>query len=193
MKPDLFKLLPGLDALSEEEAREIAAQIPVESYPKGTLLLKAGEVSSICYFVLKGCIRRYSLIDGEEKTTAFYTEQQAAVPFASYAQQTPSAHCLVCAEDSLLVAGDMSREQDMYARYPKLLAITRRMMEEDFGKTQEAFSRFIASSPEERYLNLMDTRAELFLRVPQHQIASYLGMTPESLSRIRKRTIKKNG
>lgn len=191
MNPDLFKLLPGLDALPEEEAKEIAAQIPVESYAKGTLLLKAGELSSICYFVLKGCIRQYSIIDGEEKTTAFYTEQQAAVPFASHAQQAPSGYYLLCAEDCLLVVGDMSQEQDMYARYPKLLAITRHMMEQDFGKTQEAFSRFITSSPEERYLNLMETRPDLFLRVPQHQIASYLGMTPESLSRIRKRTMKK--
>ncbi len=191
MKPDLLKLLPGLDTLPEAEAREIAELIPVESYQKGTLLLKAGEVSSICYFVLKGCIRQYSIIDGEEKTTAFYTEQQAAIPFASYTQQAPSGHYLVCAEDCLLVVGDMSQEQDMYAHYPKLLAITRRMMEQDFGKTQEAFSRFITSSPEERYLNLMETRPDLFLRVPQHQIASYLGMAPESLSRIRKRTIKK--
>ena len=134
----------SLDALPEEEAKEIAAQIPVEPYAKGTLLLKAGGVSSICYFVLKGGIRQYSLLDGEEKTTAFYTEQQAAVPFASYTQQMPSAHYPVCAEDCLLVAGDMSQEQDMYARYPKLLAITRTMMEQDFGKTQEAFSRFIS-------------------------------------------------
>lgn len=191
MDPDLFKLLPGLDALPEEEAKEIAAQIPVESYPKGTLLLKAGEVSSICYFVLKGCIRQYSIIEGEEKTTAFYTEQQAAVPLTSYTQQVPSGNYLVCAEDCLLVVGNMSKEQDMYTRYPKLLSMTRSMIEQDFGKTREAFSRFISSSPEERYLHLMDTRPELFLRVPQHQIASYLGMTPESLSRIRKRTIKK--
>lgn len=191
MKHDLFKLLPGLDALPEEEAKDIAAQIPVESYPKGTLLLKAGEVSSICYFVLKGCIRQYSIIDTEEKTTAFYTEQQAAVPIISHTSPAPSGHYLACAEDCLLVVGDMSKEQDMYARYPKLVAMTRSMIEQDFSKTREAFSRFISSSPEERYLNLMETRPGLFLRVPQHQIASYLGMTPESLSRIRKRTMKK--
>lgn len=79
----------------------------------------------------------------------------------------------------------------MYTRFPKLLEITRNIMEQDFGKTQEAFSRFISASPEERYLQLMESRPELFQRVPQHQIASYLGMTAESLSRIRKRTAKK--
>lgn len=191
MTDDILKYLPGMDSLPEAEARAIAEQIIMKSYPKGSLLLKEGDVSAICYFVLKGCVRQYHLSDGDEKTTAFYTEQQAVVPFTSYVHQTPSSHSLVCAEDCLLVVGDLSREQDMYTRFPKLLEITRTMMEQDFGKTQEAFSRFISSSPEERYLHLLDTRPDLFMRVPQHQIASYLGMTAESLSRIRKRTTKK--
>jgi CRP-like cAMP-binding protein len=65
------------------------------------------------------------------------------------------------------------------------------MIEQDLGKANENLDAFITSSPEERYLNLLDKRPELLQRVPQHQIASYLGMTPESLSRIRKRVSKK--
>ena len=64
-------------------------------------------------------------------------------------------------------------------------------MENDFGKQQEALDKFITSSPEERYKNLLETRPDLLQRVPQYHLASYLGVKPESLSRIRKRLTKK--
>jgi CRP-like cAMP-binding protein len=60
-------------------------------------------------------------------------------------------------------------------------------MEEDFGQTQDAYAEIMTSSPEERYLKLLEERPYLLQRIPQHQLASYLGITPESLSRIRKR------
>lgn len=62
-------------------------------------------------------------------------------------------------------------------------------MEEEMGKSHDRLSSYILSSPEERYLDLLKTRPELLERVPQYQLASYLGVTPESLSRIRKRII----
>jgi hypothetical protein len=60
-------------------------------------------------------------------------------------------------------------------------------MEDDFGEQQEALAKFITSSPEARYKNLLETRPDLIQRVPQYHLASYLGVKPESLSRIRKR------
>ena len=78
----------------------------------------------------------------------------------------------------------------MYETFPKLEIITRMMMEQDLGKSQDAMANFITSSPEERYLNLQKTRPDLLQRVPQHQLASFLGVTPESLSRIRNRMAK---
>jgi hypothetical protein len=65
-------------------------------------------------------------------------------------------------------------------------------MEKNAGKAQEEHSLFIISSPEERYLNLLENRPKLLNRVPQHQIASYLVIKPESLSRIRKRIVSKS-
>jgi CRP-like cAMP-binding protein len=60
-------------------------------------------------------------------------------------------------------------------------------VEKETGRARDTFTRFMTSSPEERYQNLLNTRPDLLNRVPQHQLASYLGVTPESLSRIRKR------
>lgn len=187
MHPQLRKYLSGLGSLTENEISEIGALIPVQTFKKGEVLLREGEIASYCYFVLTGCIRQYHMVNGEEKHTAFYTEHEAVVDFTSYAQQVPSKQNWACTEACTLITGDLRGERNMYEKYPKLQAITRGMMEQDYGKTQEAFARFMASSPEERYKHLLQTRPQLPQRVPQHQIASYLGITPESLSRIRRR------
>ena len=71
--------------------------------------------------------------------------------------------------------------------HPVLEAMTRKMMQEDMGTMRDEFSSFVASTPEERYHSLMEKRPGLVDRVPQYQLASYLGIKPESLSRIKKR------
>ena len=90
-------------------------------------------------------------------------------------------------EDSTLVVCYPDRAEAMFKRFPKFESLCRILTEEDLGKTQEAFATFVISSPEERYLNLLKNRPGLINRVPQYQLASYLGIKPESLSRIRKR------
>lgn len=75
----------------------------------------------------------------------------------------------------------------MYEDYPFLLELTRNMMEADLGSMHDDFAKFMASTPEERYLTLKEKRPGLMDRVPQHQLASYLGIKPESLSRIKRR------
>ncbi len=78
----------------------------------------------------------------------------------------------------------------MYHKYSQLETMTRKMMEINLGEVQEEFAAFIQSSPEERYKTIVRKRPNLVDRVPQHQLASYLGITPESLSRIKKRMYK---
>lgn len=187
MNEVLLKFIDKFDSLSKHEKQDIAHNLIVQTFKKGIVLLNEGEIANKCYFILQGCIRQYHLIDGEEKTTAFFTEEQAVVSFSSYSHQTPSTHYWVCEENTTALVGHLDQEQEMYQKFPKLSAITRELMEQDYGRTQESFATFIASSPEERYLLLLKNRPDLLHRVPQHQIASYLGIKPESLSRIRKR------
>jgi CRP-like cAMP-binding protein len=203
MHPELRHYLSQFAALNEEDIADIAEHLSVQTFTKGTVLLREGERSTTCYLVLKGCVRQYCMAgahendendknnEQEEKTVEFYTEGQAVVLFASYGQNTPSKYSFVCVEDSMLIVGDVGQEQAMYQQFPKLEIITRAFIERDFGKTQEQFATFVHSSPEERYVNVLNTRPDLLQRVPQHQLASYIGVTPESLSRIRKRMVVK--
>lgn len=183
----LQKFMAQFGELTAEEQQQIADNLIVEAYPKGKLLVKAGDVCRYCYFVLEGCLRQYKLADDAEITIQFYTEREAAVDFNSYVNQVKSESYLVCLEDTIVIEGNLELETDMYERFPKLQQITRAMMEQDFGKMQEQFSRFIASNAEERYVYLLNNRPDLLQRVPLQYLASYIGVTPESLSRIRKR------
>ncbi|WP_158856760.1 Crp/Fnr family transcriptional regulator [Lunatibacter salilacus] len=190
LKSELVSFLSKIPELSKNDVDLLAENIPVKFFKKGTILVKEGDVCNKCFFVLKGCLRQYLIINGVDKTTQFYTENQAAVFFTSFTNKIKSESHLSCVEDCILIVGEPGSEEEMNEQIPILGQITRKMMEQDFGKTQDELSYFIASSPEERYLNLIKTKPDLLQRVPQHQLASYIGISPESLSRIRKRLMK---
>lgn len=188
MKSILFKYMSKFTSLNDEEQQAIAKEIKMEEFKKGTILLRQGEVPTKCYFVLKGCIRQYSVDEkGKEVTSNFYTEEQAIAVFNNHKLDKSSEYTFACLEDSVLVVGELNTEQDMYSKYTQLEIMTRKMIEESFGNVQDEFATFIASTPEERFKTLLLNRPKLIDRVPQHQLASYLGITPESLSRIKKR------
>jgi CRP-like cAMP-binding protein len=167
-----------------EEALEACAFI--RHFPKNTLLLQEGQVSDECFFILQGCIRSYFYEDGEEITTEIYTESQSVTP-PCYGKNIPSKLNYACVEDTIATLGTTGLEADMYSRYPQLETMSRKLYGILIANHQEELLGYKHSSPEQRYLRLLETRPYLFQRVPLHQIASYLGMKPESLSRIRKR------
>lgn len=188
---EIIRYISQFMPLSEAEAEEVAKLIKFKSFKKGTVLLKEGQVAKLCYFVLKGCIRQYYLVDGEEKTTNFFTEGQPVTPYEGTFKKVASKFYLSCVEDSILTIGAPGDEAAFFEKLPHLEPVKGLAIEEELGKSMDLFSSYILNSPEERYLNLLKTRPELLDRVPQYQLASYLGVTPESLSRIRKRIMVK--
>ncbi|RDW21296.1 cyclic nucleotide-binding protein [Oceanobacillus arenosus] len=189
MREKLLKYMTNFTTLSEEQQQEISEGILIEEYKKGTHLIRQGDDPTIkCYFVLQGCVRQYTIDEsGKEVTANFYTEEQAILTFTFQDLSQSSKYALTCLEDSIMVVGDFDTEKEMYNQYSELETMTRQMMEIYLGQAQNEFTAFISSTPEERYKSIMSKRPDLVTRVPQHQLASYLGITPESLSRIKKR------
>jgi CRP-like cAMP-binding protein len=186
MTNELFDFFSNYIILSEEEKEGIRSLDLFTSVKKGTFLLSEGETSDKAYFVLKGCVRFFYIIDGEEKTTDFYTEMEAINPQCVVDKQ-PSKYYLACVEDSIVSVSTTDMEQSMFEKFPRFESLCRLFSEHQLAKQQTSFDEFKTSSPEQRYIRLMETRPDLFQRVPQHQLASYLGITPQSLSRMRNR------
>lgn len=191
MQQLLFDFISKYISLSEAEKDAIAALDLFRMAKKGTLLLSEGENSKDAYFVLKGCIRVYYMIDGEEKTTAFYTEMEGLTPHCVTGNK-PSEYYITCVEDTILTAANPGMEEDIFSRFPRFETLCRILSEELLARQQIDFDEFKTSSPEQRYLNLIQKRPDLIQRVPQHQLASYLGIKPQSLSRLRARITEKS-
>jgi len=186
--------IPGVtEHLSEEEARAMDVLVPIRTFAKGTVLLEAGAVATASYYAISGCVRLYYMVDGDERTTAFYIEGQSIASMNSFVNQVPANHYLSCVEESTLAIWSYTSEKELFRRFPRLESFCRVSLENDFGQHQDLLASFITKTPEERYAELMATRPELLQRVPQYLLASYLGVKPESLSRIRKRMVRKRG
>ncbi len=187
----LFDYLSKYITLTEAEKSTLLEFDSFRTYPKGHVLLEAGERTNLSYFVLKGCLRCYYIVDGEERTTSFYTELENISPSCIVTKE-PSAYYIACVEDSVITVGDPSMEKYVFEKFPRFETLCRVLSEELLVKNQITFDTFKNSSPEQRYLHLLANRPDLVQRVPQHQLASFLGIKPESLSRIRKRLLKPN-
>jgi len=187
MKNTLVEMMSNIIDLTDEEKQGILEAFPIKTYLKGTNLLKEGQIAKDAFLVIKGCLRKYCIKDGEEMTTEFFTEFQSAVNFDSMSNSSPSKYYFTCTEDSTIAILNSKKETALYKKFPRFGEICRVEMEKMLGASQEDLSAFINSTPKERYLNLLKTRPDLVQRVPQYQLASYLGIKPETLSRIRKR------
>ncbi len=99
---------------------------------------------------------------------------------------------LLSTEDSIITISNPDIEAEIFQKFPKFEKLCRIMSEELLSKEQINFDGFKTSSPEQRYLNMLQKRPGLIQRLPQHQLVSYLGIKPQSLSRLRTRILKKN-
>lgn len=190
MHTEIVKFIEKYILLNDREKEALLAFDLFRNYKKGEILLKEGAFSKESYFVAKGCIRCYFILDGEEKTTEFFTEGEAFNPLSSITNRA-SLHYVDCVEDSILSVGTPDSGGDFLEKFPRFESLCRIISEQQLALNQLSFAQFKSSSPEQRYLYLVENRPDLLQRVPQHQIASYLGMKPESLSRIKKRLQKK--
>lgn len=183
----------GMSHFKDEEVRAIMEMTSIKTFKKGTILLHEGEIPSKCFYNYKGCVRQFYLKDGEERTTSFFTENQSVTSTAisTGGRKQGSKYYLECIEDTTLSIASHEQELELFKQFPKFETLCRIETERELTQYQEKLAYYIMTSPEERYLNLLNNRSELINRVPLYQLASYIGIKPETLSRIRKRILMK--
>lgn len=190
MKNEFAKYLSKHTSLTNEQIDIIVENTVIQNFKKGTILLQEGERANECYLILKGCIRSYVIKNDEEKTIEFFTEEQAVSP-PSFGKPTPSDLYLECLEDTIACTSTPELEVEMHQKCPELESARRIVAEKLIANYQSSLADYKTTSIEKRYLKLVKDRPDLIQRVPQYLLANYLGIQPESLSRIRKRISKK--
>jgi CRP-like cAMP-binding protein len=186
-----IRTLKQITGFTDSELDVVLNHFVNKNFKKKTVLIETGKVSDEVYFILKGCIRLFCLKEGEELSTYFFTENMFAGTYDSFISRKPTQIAMEALEDTEVLSLSYKSLEKLYEVFPKMNEFIRKSIEERFVKLHDLFTSYLLNSPEERYLNLIKERPDLLKRIPQHQIASFLGITPVSLSRIRNRVAKK--
>ena len=163
--------------------------------PAKTVLLEEGKISGNYIFIEQGCIRTFFYNNGNDKTVQFFFENEGLTSFDSFVNNTPSAFTIETIEPSvvyLLPKQYVSQLMDELSREPDFLQMILQVSARRQTHYINEFVSFIRDTPEERYQNLLTERPHIVQRVPQHYIASYLGVSPVHLSRIKGKLAKGN-
>ena len=191
MDNKLINYFQKITSLSVDEVNVLTESMLIKEYSKGSFLIKEGQYNIDTFFVLSGCIRQFKIIDGNDITTNFFTEEQWIISNELTDNNTPSDYNLLCIEDTSIVIGNEQKALEIFKQFPHLEIVSRKIMETVFLEQQRYLTTYITDKPEQRYLKLLKSRPDIFQRVPQYDIATYIGVKPESLSRIRKKIQQK--
>ncbi len=154
---------------------------------KGDAFLTAGALCDRVAVIERGLFRTFYVTDGEELTVELSAEGGLLSNYASLLTQTASSYAIEALEDSELVELDGRELAGLYARLPQGERLGRLVAEQLFVRSVARSTRLLTQSPEARYLALRAEAPDLLQRVRQYHVASYLGVSPETLSRIRRR------
>ncbi len=173
--------------MNEEEWSALSDCLEMHAISKKKAILNEGEVCDFVAFISEGSFRYYHIKDGTEKVTGFFFSMNAVSDYASFLSQTPSMHFIEAISDSIVYKLYKKDLIELYERYQKIEKLGRIVAENLFLSVDRRLNSFLFLSPEERYHELVERNPQLSQQVPQYMIASYLGVEPETISRIRRR------
>lgn len=183
----LFYVFNAIYPLSQGLCDEIIQQSEIKQIKKRTVLLKAGETSNTIYFIVKGAARVYYMNkEGEEITSWFLFENELLISVYSFFTGQPGFEFLETIEDCVFIALSRDKLNVLYQQYLEFNVIGRKLTEYYYIRNEKQANDLRMLSAKERYTQLMSTTPQLINRVALGYIASYLGISQETLSRIRK-------
>lgn len=175
--------------LEPKELEHFTSKLQVKQFDKKVMVLKEGNICKHSYFINKGCLRYFYNVDGQDNTGQFFFENGWYTDYESYLSGQPSKQNIETLEISEIILLSRSDLQQLFIDIPKFERFGRIMAENAFLGLRYRNEMLTNQTAEERYLNLMKSRPKVFDRIPQHYIASYLGIKAPSLSRIRRRIL----
>lgn len=187
MYDQILKRLSQFISLSKDEQDIFVSKLITKRYKKKELILREGQVCSYAYFINKGCLRYFYNVEGQENTAQFFFENGWYTDYDSFLTGKPTKQNIEALEETEILLLSVKDLEQLYINLPKFERFGRLMAENAFLGIRQRSEMLENYTPEERYLLLMEQRPKVFERIPQHYIASYLGLKPPSLSRIRKR------
>ena len=183
----LLNSIQNVITLSPAEKDLVTALFKEKSYKKGEFFLEEGHICKQVGFVAKGLLRYYINHDGEEKTYGFSKENEYVCNYESFLPQSPSSKIIQALEDSDVWVISHADLQIFYAKVREGERFGRIAIEAVFVQLLKDLSSFYTETPEHRYERFIRNHADIEQRISQYHIASFVGVKPQSLSRIRKR------
>jgi len=178
-------------SFTEEEIAFIERKYKKVSFKKGEIVLRANEKVDHQYFVFDGCLRTYLMAkSGKEHTIQFAIKGWWISDYIGYFSETKSVLCIECIEDATLYKICRDDVEEIYAKIPKVEHFVRKKLERSFMSFQKRILANLSQSAKERYIHFTQDYPNIEQHVKNYHIASYLGITTESLSRIRKEISK---
>ena len=179
--------------LTKDEFQRATTFFVPKQIRRGQFLLQSGDVARHLSFVEKGCLRSYTIDGkGEEHLAQFAIEDWWISDLYSFLEHQPSALNIDALEDSELLILDKASQDKLCAEIPKFERFFRLLLQANYVASSRRIMHSISATAEERYLHFLKSYPAIVQRVPQRQIASYLGITPQSLSRIRRNLSRKS-
>lgn len=191
MYSNLFKLINQITVLEEKEIELIKSSFKPLSLPKGEFFLQSGKINEHIGFIHKGLVRYYVYKDEEESTFEFTKEGEFIADYQSFNSKSKSVQNIQAIEDCEILIIDYNDVQKIFNSTNNGNLIGRRIIEHRFEIMVNQLLAIYMQNNEERYQNFIKHYSDLSQRIPQYLIASYVGVKPESLSRIRRRFAKK--
>lgn len=187
MYDQILNRLSTFIPLNKSEQEQFISRLQVKNFNKKELVLQEGQVCKYAYFINYGCLRYFYNIDGQENTAEFFFENGWYADYASFLTGMPTNQNIETLEKTELLLLSNTDLELLYTIIPKFERFGRIMAQNAFLGIRHRSEMLVNFTAEERYINLINERPKVFTRIPQHYIASYLGIKPPSLSRIRKR------